>query len=207
MSNTFKGRYDAVSALFDAIDEVMFEEAGLDTGHSVLLIHRKSNAYGYCYKKPNWPDAQGTADREVDISPTAFVSFDQLCTTMAHELVHCYNADNKVKDFAGRIHLMPFSDVCRRVGLKCEPDNDLGYITPCEHNPLFTRALDRLTAEQREVLNHLTGPYEPVKNAKEHPKMRWVCPKCGQMFAGKEDLLVTCAVCSVPFEYIEVKKE
>jgi len=205
--NRFADEYEALNELADAIVAKMFIAKGLDPGKFVLLVHRKTGAFGYTTTRQIWPDANGVPHREVGISPVAFISLDEVMTTMAHEFVHCYDMDNNVKDCSNKCHNEHFKDVCDIIGLPCSLDEnnpEFGFTTPSGHIPVFDEILASLSEKSQNTLKHLKSPYELRKKKEKKPKMRWVCPACGQTFAGKPEMSVICGVCNVPFEYREI---
>lgn len=200
--------YDMLTKVCDGIIEKMFEPADMDVGNIGLFISRKKNAYGYCYVAENWK-VKDDGVREIGLTPDGLLRGEMgVCTTLAHELVHAYNASHEIKDVSGQRHNKKFKAGCDKIGLGCEnKGGSIGWGTDPAYNSencnrLFDCILSAcLTKEERDLLNHLDTILDVDKpKAKNRNLAVFICPCCGAKARAKPTANLVCGDCMMTME-------
>lgn len=196
--------YSVLTKLSDQIVERMFKPAGMGVGNFGLVIGRQKNAYGYCYVSENWKVKEDGV-REIGLTPDALKSGEQqVCNTLAHELVHAYNAENNIKDVSGKRHNKRFKAGCEKIGLGCEYiGTRIGFTTDPKFNDdacreMFESILSTLSVEERFLLNNLSALLEEEKpKSKNRNLPLHVCPMCGGKARARANMYLICGDCKV----------
>lgn len=199
--------YTILTKVCDSMVNEMFVPAGMDVGSIGLFISRKRNAYGYCYIEENWKVNENGL-REIGLTPEGLMRGEQgVCTTLAHELVHAYNAVHGIKDVSGQRHNKKFKDGCDRIGLGCQiRSKTIGWGTDPSFNDekcleTFERVLGVLEDEERNLLNNLASVLDIEKpKAKSRNLSVFICPRCGAKARGKPSLNLVCGDCMESME-------
>lgn len=199
--------YRVLTKVCDSMIDRMFIPAGMDVGDFGLFISRKKNAYGYCYVQPNWT-VKDTGIREIGLTPDGLVRGElAVCTTLAHELVHAYNATQGIRDVNGQRHNKKFKAGCDRIGLGCENvSSTYGYMTDVSYNSencnrMFDCILSVLTDSERALLNDLKSILEGEAPKKKNRNLAvHQCPACGAKARASPTTSLICGECMVQME-------
>lgn len=203
--NKFAPIMKALNRLADVAVDEFFVSKGLEIGKIGILIHRKKNAYGYCYTMENW-EVSGEKVREIALTPDCLKSGkDQILNTLLHECVHAYNSHNGIKDGEGRNHNKNFKKGCDLIGLGCEKCEGVGHRTSPELNSeeckqRFEMVFQRLDEEDDRVLSNLSELLPDVDEEKEKKKkdrnlLKYVCLTCGAKARAKKEANLICGDC------------
>lgn len=196
-----------LTKICDSMIDKMFVPVGMDTGKIGIFVSRKKNAYGYCYLDNNW-QINGVPFREIGLTPDGLMRGERaICTTLAHELVHAYNATHEIKDVSGQRHNKKFKEGCDRIGLGCEiKSKSIGWGTDPsfnseECNAMFDTILSVLSEDERALINDLASILEmPKKKAKNRNLSVFICPCCGAKARAKQSANLICGDCMLPME-------
>ena len=165
---------------------------------------RRKDRLGWCTTRRVWQDGQSDGYFEINIC-AEFLNrpFDEMCSTLLHEMCHLLNAEAEVKDTsrAGTYHNEKFRETAEAHGLMADKTKFQGYcetsLTP--EAAEFIETLDRtefILYREDKAAEGESG--EPA--AKPSSSRRYVCPGCGTKITATKDVSIRCESCNVLFE-------
>lgn len=166
-----------------------------------ILVHtiQRKNVLGYCTVDKVW-DISNEKYYEIVLSAENLNRpFEEIITTLMHEMVHLYNLANDVKDTSGtQYHNKRFKNEAEKRGLVIEYAPIIGWspTTLSEEAKEWLATIDI----DREVFNAVRNTRQAVK--KKQPKnYTFTCPQCNEKIISKNlDVHVICGDCGVEFE-------
>lgn len=186
---------EAINEVADAVRKCAFESRNVGVGNTIVIMHRKKGAYGYCTADQPWLNST-TEYREIAVTPSCVnTGLNRLITTLSHEYVHAYNLTRGKKDSSGRRHNKWFKEACVMIDLPVEPDEKLGWITPTleDDNILCIEAKKLISDECKTFIEGLKYVEKEKKKGEGQPA--YVCPGCGLKARAKKDARMMCADC------------
>ena len=165
--------------LFDNLNRVKFESKLPKPMICIQSYGRGRKLYGWCTLQKIWKENE-EADGYYEITICAeFLKrpFEDIATTLLHEMVHLYNVENGVKDCSNNnvYHNKKFKNEAEARGLKITKDKTIGW------------SISELN-EDTKLIVHSLGIDESVfgiarvifmKGTKKAPKKyTYTCPVC-----------------------------
>lgn len=159
----FSDRILELENMYRRLNELVFAKRAkrIDLPVFVTIQSRgKRRAYGWCYVVPNWVASDGETRVAYEINIAAETlgrPLEETFITLAHEMVHLYNAQEGIKDTASRSdrHNKKFGATCDLIGLANKADDYLGWTTHCpwsESSDELHELLDAYREEGRPEL-------------------------------------------------------
>lgn len=160
-------------------------------------------AFGWCTTWKAWKDDSSDGYYEINICAEHLNrSFEDICATMLHEMVHLHNIQNDMKDTSrgGTYHNKKFKETAEMHGLIIDKDPKYGW---CRTS---------LNEEAQEFLQTINGKsfslyrtkFDKISDPKKCSSSRkYVCPDCGTIIRATKEVQVTCTLCQVDFELAE----
>lgn len=186
---------EAVNEVAEAVRKCAFDSRSANTGNTVVIIHRKKGAYGYCTQDRLWLNSNKEY-REIAVTPDCLnLGLGRLITTLAHEYVHAYNLERGVKDVSGKRHNKKFKDACIMIDLPVEADESFGWVNPTlsEDSKLYMNVVKLLSDECKAYIEGVQYNETVKKKTKGQPA--YVCPGCGLKARAKNGARMMCADC------------
>jgi len=160
----------------------------------------KRNAFGWCSTVEYWRNQDNTI-RKYEINLTAeHIDRDvtDIMKTLLHEMVHLYNAIQKVKDCSrnGTFHNKKFKLAAERFGFYYDepPSKKYGWSNP-KLKPEVVKLIQSFKVDD--------GAFKIARSVPENAKkksnsFKMECPKCGiKLRASKPGIIVICKSCEI----------
>jgi hypothetical protein len=165
----------------------------------VITLARHANSRGH-FAANKWRDrSTGKAlKHELNLNPSTFVgrSDKEILSTLAHELVHCWQFEHGTPSRKG-YHNAEWADQMEAVGLMPSHDGTAeGKRTGsrCTHyilkGGMFDQAADAFLKKSALQIEHAPAP---KKDRAPVSKLKYSCPECGTNVWGKPDLSINCS--------------
>lgn len=151
--------------------------------------------YGWCTAGKVWRN-QENGYYEINFCAEYLSrSFEDICGTMLHEMVHLYNVQHDIKDCSrgGTYHNRKYKFEAEKRGLTVQHDEKYGWAA----TDLSDEARDyiaRLGVQSFEL--HRVRIPKTVR-APRTPSQKYVCPVCGAKVRASTDVNVACMNCRV----------
>jgi hypothetical protein len=160
----------------------------------------KRNAYGWCSKVEFWRNQDSTI-KKYEINLTAeHLDRDtaDIMRTLLHEMVHLYNAINKVQDCSrnGTFHNKKFKEASERFGFYYDEPSSKKYgWSNSKLKPEIIELIKSWAVDEGAFKIARSVP----KNLKKKPNsFKLECPSCGiKLRASKPGIVVMCKSCEI----------
>lgn len=161
-------------------------------------------AYGWCTSWKAWKE-NDDADGYYEINMCAEHlnrPFEEVCSTMIHEMVHLMNLQKGIKDCSrgGLYHNKEFKKSAEDHGLIVKKDEKYGWC----FTELDTLTFEYIRSIEGQTFTLFRSKLSKVKISKGSNSKKYVCPECGAIIRATKEVNVTCTDCEVPFELEEV---
>lgn len=159
-------------------------------------------AYGWCTSWKAWKeDANSDGYYEINMCAEHLNRpFEEICSTLIHEMVHLMNLQNGVQDTSrsGLYHNRKFKQTAEEHGLIVEKDAKYGWcITSLNDDALqYVKSLDG------QAFTLYRSKIPKMKSSGSSGK-KYVCPGCGAIIRATKEVNVMCADCELHFELQE----
>lgn len=194
-------QFTAYQRLYDYFNRELF--AG-ELPACVLNFSRHANTNGF-FAQSRWNKGKEVR-HEISLNPATLKlrSPREVCSTLAHEMVHLWQAEHGEPSRAG-YHNREWSDKMKSIGLMPSTTGEPGgdtvgqrmthYVVAGEP---FARAFGRLPHDYFPWL--CTHEPEGAKKKSNANKVRYTCPECDAHVWGKSGLAIHCNECRADFE-------
>jgi DNA-directed RNA polymerase subunit RPC12/RpoP len=186
-----------LNKLFDKFNNAKFNNELEKPIISIQSDHR-GKTRGWCTVDKVWDD---DSSEKYEIAITAeFLNrtYEEICGTMLHEIVHLYNILRGVKDCSNnnQYHNKKFKETAEQFGLIVEKSDKRGWSQTKlnEENKILVNSFN-IDKEAFKLFRKLKMK-EPVEKT---PTYVYTCEKCGVKFSLKKDLNLNCGLCKNPF--------
>ncbi len=187
-----------LNKLFLAINK-QFYGGELETPNILVQSVGKKKWYGYCTTKKVW-DINGEETYEIAISSEYLNrSFEEIVSTLMHEMVHLYNLAHGIKDVSGtQYHNKRFRIEADKRGLVITYAKIIGWSVTQLHDT--TKEWLSTVEVDKTVFDAVRKT--PVGIKKRAPKTyTYTCPTCGEKVLSKNpDLEIRCEDCQELYE-------
>lgn len=170
----------------------------------VLNFSRHSNTLGF-FAPERWSRGQDVR-HEISLNPATLKlrTPEQVCSTLAHEMVHLWQAEHGKPSRAG-YHNKEWAERMKSIGLMPSTTGEPGGETTGQkmtHYVIAGGPFERaFAAMPHEYFPWLCAAEEPgTEKKKSANKVRYSCPECEARVWGKPDLSIRCNECRVDFE-------
>ena len=158
------------------------------------------------WKDKNDVENEESSYYEINIDPRWFCdrTSAEVVETLLHEMVHYSNKVADIKDCSGQNHNKKFKKLAESVGLIVEKGKGVGYG--------YTSLSDELRLYIEEDIKPDDNAFEYFRytntsegndsgsNGRKKSIFTYVCPQCGQIAKGKDDIAIKCGICDVVME-------
>lgn len=122
--------------------------------------------------------------------------FEDICSTMLHDMVHLYNYENHIKDTSrsNSYHNKLFKTSAEKHGLQCLFSGEYGWndTTPAPKTLEYFKTLDNYNFDIYRVP-------QKKENLKQSGR-KYVCPECGVIVRATREIRIICQDCNQQFE-------
>lgn len=195
---------DKLEKLFSKFNDRFY---GGELQNPVITVSPDSTkgAYDWCTSWKAWKEA-GNEDKdagyyEINICAEHLTrTFEELCGTLLHEMVHLWNLQNGVKDTSrgGTYHNKKFKEVAEQHGLIIE------------QHPKYGWTITHLNEEAKQFISGLGdtgfGIYRDsaanikTKKTSSQSSRKYVCPCCGTIVRATKVVRISCMDCEMEME-------
>lgn len=163
------------------------------------------NTYGWCTGWKAWKEGENAKeiDGYYEINMCAeYISrpFEDVCSTLLHEMVHLLNLENGVKETSRNrtYHNNRFKTSAEEHGLLCELSETYGWskTTPTPETLKYFHALDN-----ESFIIYRTRQIKEGKKSKQSTR-KYFCPKCGNIVRATKEVRIKCQDCDALFELV-----
>lgn len=218
---------ESLEELFDIMNNHFFSGT-LPKPIIVASTAGKKNAYGWCTNYRAWTDkemkdilspsdalteeekkiiAQEDGYYEINICAEYLNrSFEDICVTLLHEMVHLYNLKDGVSDTSrfGLYHNRNYKEAAEKHGLHVEKTKYGWSETSLTYPSLeFVRLLDKDKFDLHRRPKSTSG--EEERKPSKQSMRKYICPECGCIIRATKEVSVICKTCSKVF--LEVQKD
>ena len=195
-----KKYYAAVKTLEDLFHQFNdhFFDSELECPVITISPDTTSGAYGWCTTQKIWKSGEETY-YEINICAEHLNrSFNEVCATLIHEMVHLHNIGNGVKDTSanGRYHNTTFKKTAEQHGLNIEKSERNGWSTTKLQDETAAWIAEHVECEGFDLARAQTTKKAAGKKSKYH---YYMCPCCGVKFYSVHQISATCDICAEPF--------
>lgn len=183
--------------LFDLFNRKFFESA---LSRAVITMSQKGTkaASGWCSKEEVWQGGNSDRYYEINICPEYLNQpIDDICETLIHEMVHLYNALNKIEDCsrASQYHNIKYKEAAERFGLNVEKDKSRGYA----ETSLKPETREYIESLNLAVFDLFRDSIEVKRELKPSSTKKYSCPHCQTSIRATKEVKVKCVECDVLF--------
>lgn len=153
------------------------------------------------WKNKNDIDNEENAYYEINIDPRWFSdrTSAEVVETLLHEMCHYRNKIADIKDCNGNNHNKKFKSLAESVGLIVEKGNGVGYGYTSLSDEL-KEYIEETIKPDSKAFEYFRSSVDKDKKPKVKTMFKHVCPDCGQVAKGKEDIHIKCGLCDVDME-------
>jgi len=186
-----------LNKLFDEFNKTKFNNE-LEKPIIIIQSDRRGKVYGWCTLEKVWEN-DGSEKYEIAIA-AEFLNrtYEEICSTMLHEMIHLYNVIREVKDCSnnGYYHNKKFKETAEQFGLIVEKSDKYGW----GHTKLNQQNIDLVNSFDidKEVFK-LYRKLKLKEPTEKTPTYIYTCEKCEVKFSLKKDLSLNCGLCNKPF--------
>lgn len=187
----------------------------------VMAEGQKERAMGWftCYKPWHLKDTEVTACELMVATDYLDRGFEHVVTTLAHEMVHCYNYEHEIKDCArsGSRHNKKFKETAEQHGMVWNPPVEgdeasqadykkVGYARVSFREDVRDEVLEALKPIQDALILYRDKRKKADKTVKGRSSVdkagviKYVCPNCGSSVRATKEVRIMCADCMVVME-------
>lgn len=181
--------------LFDIFNEKLYNNE-LEKPIISIQSDKSNKSYGWCTTYKAWETTDGEAYYEINMTAEHMRrSFEEICGTLVHEMVHLYNLLHDVSDCnAAQYHNKKYKDAAEAHGLNVEKTKHGWSKTELnDEMKEFVSTLDYKFEIARKPMMKKSAP-------KKNPTLKYVCPCCGNKVYSIRPLNITCDDCGEKFE-------
>ena len=167
----------------------------------------KFGAFGWCTGWKAWEGAKEGGYYEINMCAEHLSrTFDSICGTLLHEMIHLKNLHDNVKDTcrSGTYHNKRFKSVAERHGLTVKKDSKYGYCRTWITNEVAEWLSTQYPDETGFAL-HRNKITKLSATGKKSSSRKYICHSCGTSIRASKKVNVICGDCGVEFE--EEEKE
>lgn len=193
--------------LFIHLNKKLFN-GELDRPVITVQTDSKNRSYGWC---TCWKAWKIKSNETIDVNSKEFTEngyyeinitaeytgrpFDNVASTMLHEMVHLYNIKHGIKDTSrnGTFHNKKFAESAISHGLTAEQTEKYGF-SHTELNEKGKKAVDTFKSGEDFQLYRYTPVKAKVTREKSH-SIKYVCPVCGMTVRATKEVNIMCADC------------
>ena len=203
----------ALEASFDWLN-TRFYDGELKRPVIVMAEGQKERAMGwFTYYKPwHLKDTEVTACELMVATDYLDRGFEHVVNTLAHEMVHCYNYEHKIKDCArsGSRHNKKFKETAEQHGMVWNPPVEGDEASQADYKKVgYARVSlkDDVKEEVYEALKPLREALVIYRDktcagkkvaSKKSRVWKYMCPCCGNSVRATKELAVMCMDCKEP---------
>lgn len=161
----------------------------------------RRNCSGWCTTRKVWRNKNDQEGGYVEINLCAEYlqnSFENLATTLLHEMAHLYNVQMGIKDCSrsGKYHNKRFKEAAEKHGLIVKKDERYGFC----HTELNDEAREFLWTIDPIVIKLSRELVSKEKNKSQQQNNRkYVCPRCGNIARAAKGVGIICKFCRIEF--------
>lgn len=193
--------------LFIHLNKKLFN-GELDRPVITVQTDYKNRSYGWC---TSWRAWKIKTSETIDTNSKEFIEsgyyeinitaeytgrpFDNVASTMLHEMVHLYNIKHNIKDTSrnGTFHNKKFAESAISHGLTVTQTEKYGY-SRTDLNENGKKAVDTFKSGDDFKLYRYTPVKSKVTREKSH-SIKYVCPVCGMTVRATKEVNIMCADC------------
>lgn len=159
--------------------------------------------YGWCTSWKAWKRTKDAEAGYYEINMCAehlSRSFDELCSTLLHEMTHLYNLQNSVQDTSrgGTYHNKKFKQVAEQHGLIIEQHHKYGWTITTLNNE-SKQFIEQLNDTGFQIYRDSAAKIK-TKEASAQSSRKYVCPCCGLIVRATKEVHVQCMECEMELE-------
>lgn len=215
---SINGTNEKLEYLFSKFNE-QFYEGKLQQPVILAQTEHMKKVNGWCTTKKVWVELSESSDDcyyEITIAAEHLDRpFEEICTTILHEMVHLWNLQNDVQDVSrgGYYHNKHYKLVAEAHGLDVALSTSYGWhnTTLNEEAREFIRTLPEMKFDlyrlSRHQLAKAYGSCDPEANTdedsdkiKKQIHYKYQCPCCGDSFRATSRIQAICSKCNQPFQ-------
>jgi hypothetical protein len=201
MDTSLKDVMTQLEQVFSKLNERFFDNQ-LEKPVLTISPDITKGSYGWCTSKRVWKEKE-EAEGYYEINICAEYlnrSFQEICETLQHEMVHLLNLQNEVKDTSrrGTYHNKKFKQTAEEHEMITEQDAKYGWCI----TKLTPVALDFINSLNGETINLFRTKDTKVKTSVSRVK-KYICPNCGTKVKATKEVNIICADCSTDFQQEE----
>lgn len=191
--------------IFAILNENKFDSA---LPEPVITIYKtKGRTLGHFTVDRVWVDKndadnEETSYYEINIDPRWFSdrTSAEVVETLLHEMCHYRNKIAGINDCNGSNHNKKFKALAESVGLIVEKGGSVGYGYTSLSDGLKKYIEEEVKPDDKAFEYFRTGKADKEKKPKIKKMFKYICPDCGQIAKGKEDISIVCGNCAVDME-------
>lgn len=194
-----------LESVFQAANERFYEEK-LDAPIIMVSPDITGGAYGWCTSWKAWKEDENSDEGYYEINLCAEYlkrSFEDICETMLHEMVHLYNLYEVVQDTSrgGFYHNKRFKEAAERHGLIVENSKKYGWAI----TSLNLEGIEFVKSLNTKMFDFFRSPMPPAmkKSSGKSSSRKYICPSCKCIIRATKEVRVICADCDQEYEYEE----
>lgn len=201
----------ALEAGFDYLNK-RFYEGTLPRPVITLAEGAKARAMGWysLYKPWHLKDSDVVACELNVASDYLDRGFEEVVTTLAHEMVHCYNYEHDIKDCArsGSRHNKRFKETAEQHGMHWNPPTDessqadykrVGYARVSFNDDVKDEVMEAMRPLCEALVLYRDKRKAKDKNSKSKSSViKYVCPCCGNSVRATKEVQIMCMDCNEP---------
>lgn len=216
MRQSTKPIIEKFESLFSNFNEKFYENK-LQQPIITISSRGRKNAYGWCTSWKTWSDNSSLLDSDdiQTVNTTGFYEinicseflarpFEELSTTLLHEMVHLYNLQIGVPDCSrsGTYHNKNFKTVAENHGLIVEKSQNSGWANTVlsDKAKIFVNSIpiEDITLFRKE---------QPKSKSSPQSTRIYVCPKCKTIVRATKVVHIICSDCGIEFIEKKILKE
>lgn len=192
---------EKLESLFSKFNE-QFYEGKIQKPVITVSPDTTKGAYGWCTSWKAWAtasDSEGDGYYEINMCAEHLNrSFNEICSTLLHEMVHLWNLQNDIQDTSrnGSYHNKKFKEAAEQHGLIIDKDEKYGWTRTSlnKEAEVYINSLndDGFSLYRKKMIS--------VRSSSKQSTRKYVCPVCGSIIRATKEVRVMCCDCDVEFE-------